>query len=249
MIVSFMRDGRELLAKPMQLNAYRAPLDNDCNIRDNWKKIFADRMIPKIYRIESDGDRVSCHLAMGYSSYEPVCRAEIKYAPCAGGVTVAIHATINEKLRYLPRFGVRLFMRRDMEQLDYLGYGPQESYIDKRNAAKFGRYRSTVDEQYTCFIRPQESGSHYGCDHLTVCGGGDSLNVTADRAFSFSYLGYTQEELAEKKHDWELVRYPANVLCVDYKMTGVGSQSCGPEILEEYKLAEKTIDFTVALTK
>lgn len=248
MIVSFMRDGRELLAKPMQLNAYRAPLDNDCNIRDNWKKIFADRMIPKIYRIESDGDRVSCHLAMGYSSYEPVCRAKIEYAPCAGGITVAIHATVNEKLRYLPRFGVRLFVRRDMEQLDYLGYGPQESYIDKRNAAKFGRYRSTVDEQYTCCIRPQESGSHVGCDRLTVCGGGDSLNVTADRAFSFSYLGYTQEELAEKKHDWELMRYPANVLCVDYKMTGVGSRSCGPEILEEYKLAEKTIDFTVALT-
>lgn len=249
MIVSFMRDGRELLAKPMQLNAYRAPLDNDCNIRDNWKKIFADRMIPKIYRIESDGDRVSCHLAMGYSSYEPVCRAKIEYAPCAGGITVAIHATVNEKLRYLPRFGVRLFVRRDMEQLDYLGYGPQESYIDKRNAAKFGRYRSTVDEQYTCCIRPQESGSHYGCDRLTVCGGGDSLNVTADRAFSFSCLGYTQEELTEKKHDWELVRYPASVLCVDYKMTGVGSQSCGPEILEEYKLSEKTIDFTVALTK
>lgn len=71
MIVSFMRDGRELLAEPMQLNAYRAPLDNDCNIRDNWKKIFADRVNPKIYRIESDGSRVSCHLAMGYSAYEP----------------------------------------------------------------------------------------------------------------------------------------------------------------------------------
>lgn len=249
MIVSFMQDGRELLAEPMQLNAYRAPLDNDCNIRDNWKKIFADRVNPKIYRIESDGNRVSCHLAMGYSAYEPVYRASVVYVPCAGGVRVAIHATINEKLRYLPRFGVRLFLRRDMEKLEYLGYGPQESYIDKHNAAKFGRYNSTVDAQYTCCIRPQESGSHYGCDWLTICGGNSSLTVTADRAFSFSYLGYTQEELTEKKHDWELVRYPANVLCVDYKMTGVGSQSCGPEILEEYKLAEKTIDFTVALTK
>lgn len=248
MITSFMQNGHELLAEPMRLNAYRAPLDNDCNIRENWKKIFADRMIPKIYGIESDGSRISCRLAMGYSTYEPVCRVEIVYAPCAGGVTVALHATVNEKLRYLPRFGVRLFLRRDMEELEYLGFGPQESYVDKHNAAKFGLYRSTVDAQYTCCIRPQESGSHYGCDRLTVSGGDDSLTVTADRAFSFSYLGYTQEELAEKKHDWELMRYPANVLCVDYGMTGAGSQSCGPEILEEYKLTEKTIDFTVALT-
>lgn len=249
MIVSFMRNGHELLTEPMQLNAYRAPLDNDCDIRDNWKKIFADRMIPKIYDIESDGSRVSCRLAMGYSAYEPVCRAEIVYMPCAGGVMVAIHATVNEKLRYLPRFGIRLFMRRDMEELEYLGYGPQESYIDKHNAAKFGCYLSTVDEQYTDYIRPQESGSHFGCDRLTVRNSDDCLTVTADRAFSFSYLGYTQEELAEKKHDWELVRYPANVLCVDYKMTGVGSHSCGPELLEEYQLSEKTIDFTVTLTK
>lgn len=85
-------------------------------------------------------------------------------------------------------------------------------------------------------------------DLLTVCSGRDSMTVMTDRAFSFSYLGYTQEEPAEKKHDWELMRYPANILCVDYKMTGVGSQSCGPEILEKYNLSEKTIDFTVALT-
>ena len=246
-LVSLAHGGRELLTEPMQLNAYRAPIDNDCNIRDDWKKIFADRMISKIYRIESDGGCVTCHLAMGYSSYEPVCRVWITYAPCAGGITIALHAQIHEKLRYLPRFGVRLFMRRDMEQLEYLGYGPQESYVDKCNAAKFGRYRSTVDAQYVCCIRPQESGSHVGCDRLTVSGGGDSMTVTADRAFSFSYLGYTQEELAEKKHDWELTRATANVLCVDYKMTGVGSQSCGPEILEEYKLSEKTIDFTITL--
>lgn len=144
----------------MQLNAYRAPLDNDCNIRDNWKKIFADRVNPKIYRIESDGSRVSCHLAMGYSAYEPVYRASVVYVPCAGGVRVAIHATINEKLRYLPRFGVRLFLRRDMEKLEYLGYGPQESYIDKHNAAKFGRYNSTVDAQYTCCIPSARKAGH-----------------------------------------------------------------------------------------
>lgn len=111
-IVSFMRNGRELLAEPMQLNAFRAPLDNDCKIRDNWKKSFADRLVPKIYKIQSDGSRVICHLAMGYAAYEPLYRAEIVYAPYAGGITVTIHAEVNEKLQYLPRFGIRLFMRR-----------------------------------------------------------------------------------------------------------------------------------------
>ena len=245
MITSFVQNGREILTEPMQLNAYRAPIDNDCNIRDNWKKIFADRMIPKIYNIGIEGESIICRLSMGYSSYEPVFRAELVYAPCRGGITIAINADVNEKLRYLPRFGVRFFIKRDLEQLEYLGYGPQESYIDKRNAAKFGLYCSTADEQYECCIRPQESGSHCGCKRLTV---GNTLTVSCDREFSFSYLGYTQEELAGKKHDWELERSESNVLCVDCKMTGVGSQSCGPEILEEYKLSDKKIDFKIALT-
>ena len=247
MIVSFSRCGRELLTEPMQLNAYRAPLDNDCNIRGDWKKIFADRMIPKIYQIERAGNCIVCSLSMGYSSYEPVCHARIIYTPCADGVAIALHVMVNEKLRYLPRFGIRIFLQRDMEQLEYLGYGPCESYIDKHNAARFGRFRSTAEEQYECYIRPQESGSHYGCDRLMVSSIKDSLTVMANKPFSFSYLGYTQEELAEKKHDWELVRAAANVLCVDYKMTGVGSQSCGPELLEEYQLLEKIIDFKIVL--
>lgn len=250
MIVSYIQYGQELLAEPMQLNAYRAPLDNDCNIRDDWKKVFADRLVSKIYQIENNGDCVTCFLAMGYASYEPLYRAKVTYMPCIDGVIVVLQAEINKKLRYLPRFGIRLFLRRDMEQLEYLGYGPRESYIDKRSAAKFGRYCSTVEEQYERCIRPQESGSHYGCERLTVStesGAVPSLTVLADQPFSFSYLGYTQEELSEKKHDWELVRAESNVLCVDYKMTGVGSQSCGPELLEEYKLSEKTIDFKIAL--
>ena len=249
MIISYVQNGQELLTEPMQLNAYRAPLDNDCNIRENWKKIYADRMIPKIYKIESDGNSISCSLAMGYAAYEPVCRAEIVYTPCVGGITVAIHATVNEKLRYLPRFGVRLFLNRNMEQMEYLGYGPQESYIDKHNASKLGLHKSVVDDEYERYIRPQENGSHFGCERLVLSGNDGTLTVAADSQFSFSYLGYTQEELAEKKHDWELQRSDSNILCVDYKMTGTGSQSCGPEILEEYKLAEKTIDFTFALTK
>ena len=250
MIVSYTRCGQELLTEPMQLNAYRAPLDNDCNIRDDWKKIFADRLVPKIYQIENDGDCVTCFLAMGYASYEPLYRAKIIYTPCVDGMIVALQAEINERLRYLPRFGLRLFLRRDMEQLEYLGYGPRESYIDKHNAAKFGKYRSTVEEQYERCIRPQESGSHYGCEQLkvsSVSSAAPSLTVLADQPFSFSYLGYTQEELSEKKHDWELMRAESNVLCVDYKMTGVGSQSCGPELAEEYRLSEKTIDFKIVL--
>lgn len=248
MIISYNRCGRELLMEPMQLNAYRAPIDNDCNIRGDWKKIFADRLIPKIYQIKKLGNSVTCTLAMGYSSYEPLYRARITYRFCTGGVTVELHAEINKKLRYLPRFGIRLFLRQDMDQLEYLGYGPRESYVDKRNAAKYGRYYSTVEKQYECCIRPQESGSHYGCETLTISNAEDSLTVVCDQNFSFSYLTYTQEELEGKKHDWELERAATNVLCVDYKMTGVGSQSCGPEISEEYKLSEKTIDFKIALT-
>ena len=45
---------------------------------------------------------------------------------------------------------------------------------------------------------------------------------------------YTEEELAGKRHNFELEKCTDNVICIDYKMAGVGSNSCGPELNKKY---------------
>ena len=60
--------------------------------------------------------------------------------------------------------------------------------------------------------------------------------------------GYTQEELTNKKHDYELTPADETIVCLDYKMSGVGSNSCGPVLLEKYQLKEEKFSFTFGLT-
>ena len=60
---------------------------------------------------------------------------------------------------------------------------------------------------------------------------------------------YTQEELAEKAHPYELAPCGSTVLCLDSHMSGVGSNSCGPVLMEEYRVDGEILkmDFTLSL--
>ena len=120
--------------------------------------------------------------------------------------------------------------------MDYFGYGPRESYIDKRRASWLGRFTADVRDLHEDYIRPQENSSRFGCSELTVSDGETRILFTADEPFSFNASRYTQEELSGKRHNFELCECDSNVLCVDWRMAGVGSNSCGPALLPEYRV-------------
>ena len=92
-----------------------------------------------------------------------------------------------------------------------------------------------------------ENGSHHDCDYVTVYGKRPSLTVAGKETFSFNASVYTQEELTRKAHNYELVESPYTVLCVDYRQSGVGSNSCGPQLMEKYRLNDKKFEFSVRL--
>ena len=90
------------------------------------------------------------------------------------------------------------------DRVDYYGYGPFESYIDKRQASYMGSFSAKISDMHEDYIRPQETGSHYGCSKLSVTDGRTELCFTAPKTFSFNASEYTQEELADKRHNFEL---------------------------------------------
>lgn len=97
------------------------------------------------------------------------------------------------------------------------------------------------------YIRPQENGSHGDCDYVIVKGREAELAVVADRTFSMNASMYTQEELTEKGHHYELRPCGSTVLCLDYRQAGIGSNSCGPELAEKYRLAEDEFRFCIEM--
>ncbi len=123
--------------------------------------------------------------------------------------------------------------------MEYCGIGPAESYVDKKQAGWHGVFDQTVRAMHEDYVRPQENGSHHDCDYVTVYGGQEAFTVAGKETFAFNASVYTQEELTQKEHNYELEESPYTVLCLDYRQSGIGSNSCGPELLEKYRLEEE----------
>lgn len=167
--------------------------------------------------------------------------------------TIAISCIVDtsNKVTFLPRFGLRLFVPKNFDTVDYFGYGPRESYIDKHHASYIGNFSSRIADMHEDYIKPQENSSHFGCKHMTLHGTNVAVTFTSSQDFSFNASEYTQEELAFKRHNFELEKCDSNVICIDYRMAGVGSNSCGPMLSEKYRLPLPHIeaDFTLAFSK
>ena len=242
---SLVWQNRNYLEKPMGWNLYRAPTDNDQYIRHQWELAGYHRPTVKVYgvqvsRLENGGACVTCQLSIAALTVSPFLRVEAQWAIDAQGrIDASLDCRRDGRFPWLPRFGVRLFMPKDFASVEYFGYGPYESYQDKHQASHLGVYAQAVDAMHEDYLKPQENSSHWGCRYVTLTDGAYSLTASSETPFSMNVSPYTQEELAEKKHNYELTKCGQTVLCLDYKMSGVGSNSCGPELLPQYRLEEE----------
>ena len=233
-------NGENILAKPMEYNFFRAPTDND-TMKDDWYGAHLNDYIVKVYET-SIAEKDNCAVirvkqSFGWSIHQPFARMEAEYRIEGDGtLDISCTAETSNKVEFLPRFGLRLFMPKSFSAVEYYGYGECESYIDKHLASYVGNFRSDIADMHEDYIRPQENGSHYGCTRMTVHGDKTALSFTNPEGFSFSASEYTQEELAKKRHNFELEKSEYNVICADFAMAGVGSHACGPELAEKYRI-------------
>ena len=250
---SLVWQNRNYLEKPMGWNLYRAPTDNDQYIRHQWELAGYHRPTVKVYgvqvsRLENGGACVTCQLSIAALTASPFLRVEAQWAIDAQGrIDASLDCRRDGRFPWLPRFGVRLFLPKDFASVEYFGYGPYESYQDKHQASHLGVYAQAVDAMHEDYLKPQENSSHWGCRYVTLTDGAYSLTASSETPFSMNVSPYTQEELAEKKHNYELTKCGQTVFCLDYKMSGVGSNSCGPELLPQYRLEEEEFAFRFTL--
>ncbi len=267
MIDRMLYKNHNFLEKPMEMNVWRAPTDNDRVVKELWYAAGYDRMQLRAYTSafaeQPDGSLVITATA----SMAPVWRQryldlEITWTIRTDG-SIDVHFEVERDAvrrgalaeyfhqpeedtepdvfqmghdAYLPRLGLRLFLPKSMSQVEYFGYGPYESYIDKRRASWQGQFSAHVSAMHEDYIRPQENGSHYACEYVTVQDRTRRLCVYNEEPFSFNLSEYTQEELTEKAHNYELEKSGQTVLCIDYRQSGIGSGSCGPQLAEPYRL-------------
>lgn len=286
---------RTILATPMTLDIWRAPTDNDRNVRHEWERCGYDRAYARAYDVQTrtvvssgigeaalgvDGNgygeeaaveeaegpmavnavEITCAMGAVAPTVQPIARMDTTWTVHADG-SVALHMNVRKDpaFPFLPRFGIHMQLLKSMSSVTYCGLGPNESYVDKRRASWHGVFSASVSQMGEREIKPQENGNHHDCSWARVQGDGVALMIVQGdgtqpeslaeplRGFDFQALEYTAAEMARARHDFELQPSGFTEVSVDYMQSGIGSNSCGPELLPQYRLDAPEFDFAVTL--
>lgn len=250
---SLKADGSEQLMRPMEVNLWRAPTDNDMYIKSEWYRAGYDRTTTRAYSAQvcADADKVtiSCRMSVAAEAVQRILNMDTRWTIDGDG-TVTLKMSVEKCPEFptLPRFGLRLFINKSMNKITYEGMGPYESYCDKHRASWHGIFSDTAENMHEDYIKPQENGSHFDCSWVMAEGDEKCFCVAGGQPFSMNASAYTQEELTIKQHNFELVPSEFTVLCIDYAQSGVGSNSCGPQLLEKYRFDESAFDFSIVFS-
>lgn len=257
-LVGISIEGKDLLADATEITAWRAPTDNDRIIKYRWG-LFGDnqsgwninKQFHKCYTFDwekkVDGSVVVYVTgSLAGVGRAPFAKYKASYAISSSGeLTIDIDVDVNELSIWLPRFGFEFTMPNSMENIEYYGKGPHENYIDMCHHVKVGYYKSTVTDEYVPYIKPQEHGNHTNVKYLLVCDDhGLGLEFSSKEPFECNASHYTSEELTRAQHSFELEPSGTTIVRIDYKVSGLGSNSCGPELIEKYRLKEKDFQYS-----
>ncbi|MGN1059216.1 MAG: glycoside hydrolase family 2 TIM barrel-domain containing protein [Clostridia bacterium] len=240
-LTSMVKNGVEFLAEPLALDIDKAYTDNERKIRPAWidagYQLIKTRTKALRMPVRDSGEIViEAEQTLTPVGRLPVLQAKVTYRFMPDGrVAVSIQASQREDSLWLPRFGVSFAMPAGNEYVSYYGCGPEENYIDMHHYARCGLYNSTVTEQYVPYIRPQEHGNHIGVSMAQVFDNeGRGLLITG-RDLEFCASHFSTRALEEATHTNELVSDGLTHIRVDYRVSGCGSASCGPDMQEKYR--------------
>ncbi len=240
-LVSVNAGGEKLLASPMEVNIFRAPTDNDRNVTLKWKARGIYDAVPVAAAVQAytAKSEVKVKGGMFAPSVESCLDYELSYRFFSSGkLGIILRYKIHAGTENLPRAGIMFSLPNLYQDITYLGYGPNECYVDKRLSCAKGLYKAKLTDMFTNYIKPQECGSRYGTEWFELLGERSKFRAQGLAPFSFSVLPYAPKQLAQASHNLQLGVSNGIWVCVDSAMRGIGSSSCGPEMDKKYEIPE-----------
>lgn len=277
-INSIRVSGHELLDRPSEINVWRAPTDNDRNWK--WQLISAGyrnaRLRVHSHKIIEDEAfvKVQFKAMLQYEGLENIAELTLSYSLFADGKfeidnevqrfkyptwTYNLEDSADKKqyeATAFARFGINLYLKTAFNKMEYFGYGPEESYIDRRGSSYYAKHKEEIDENFFDYLMPQESGSHYHVDAIllqsepvSILVEQESINLDENIvvASSARLSRYSDETLTNKLHNYELEKSESAILQLDYRMAGIGSASCGPILAKVYTVDEEEFSHHISM--
>ena len=256
-LLGIKHNNQTIVESGPRLNFWRAPTDNDMlgnNIAKKWREAGLDRLIRTVQNVvvidnKSDGLLISVTERLCAVDQEQGFNSTLDYNFSGDGLLCIRCRVIGDKgLPYLPRVGLQMAIAKEYDTVAWLGRGPHENYSDRCDGAFIGCYSKKVNDLYESYVLPQENGNRSDVRFCSLCNSsGQGIKIAGDAPFNMSAHWYTTKNFTEAMHTYELKKESFITLNIDHRQAGLGSNSCGPETLPQYKLAPEYFDFTVSL--
>ncbi len=272
---SFNINGKELLKAPSTFTIWRAPTDNDRTQVNRWNN--ARLKASKCYETDTEVFEhegfvsVISKFIIASPTKRPIFNVTAEWSVFADG-KISLHTDVKlakglrfvpiapgsledpfddqtDIIDYLPRFGFTFEFDKSYDTVDFFGMGPYDNYCDRHNASFMGKFSNKIAREYTQYIKPQESGNHWNTAWAYVhdAQGAGLAVINEGENFEFSAIPYSSYELSNCNHNFELPESDKTVFTVNYKVSGVGSNSCGPLLMKKYRFDDEEFTFNVKL--
>ena len=234
-LTSMKRGGEELLVKGPSLTVDRADIDNDMYKVDDWKnKYFISRGMEELEYMtvrELEG-KAEIYIQKYFGCYNQAWGFRLAYVYTVYG-DGSMDVSLNGKAIRNPEFEPAV--NRAFDTVSWYGMGPGENYCDSRQAAVMGVYRTTVEGMHTNYVKPQENGHREDVRWLALSGNESGILIKARESFGINVHDYSTEALRNAAHPCEIRKEDAVIINLDYRHSGLGSNSCGQEQTDSCK--------------
>ncbi len=250
LIESLQWQGHEFLEAGPKLQVWRGATDNDgikgwneaWRILGKWRVQELDKLTLKAVSTRATANRdgsvtlVTEHVGACKASRKAVRHQTRATLRPDGRILFENTFAVDKATPDLPRLGVVLSLKPGFENLEWFGRGPLENYWDRKRSSIVDHFASTVTQQYVPYILPQEHGNHTDVRWLSLDDGKAGLRVTAHGLLEFTASHFTAHDLFAATHTYDLKPHPETILSLDYHQRGLGTLSCGPDALEQYRI-------------
>lgn len=244
-LCQYRKDGEMVLRSGPKLTFWRAPIDNDMYQLNSWKETyFLHQIQEKLldYEITENEGNASIvfhkHVATTNQGWGFAVSYRYTLHP-NGDLKVEVNGDPvirgTELPEMLPRIGLEMQTPSTFEEVHWFGNGPHESYVDSKASVWKGLFASTVQEMHTEYIFPQENGARTETEWVRLQSDKLAVELEMEEPYTFTIHDYTKEQLEAARHIDELERSDFHTVTIDYKQTGLGSNSCGQDQLEQYR--------------
>ena len=198
--------------------------------------------------------KITCPVSIGGPAVVPIIKGEMVYKFYGDGSAVMgfngeFRPLLAEMNMHLPRFGFRFGLKGGYENMEYFGKGPTETYADRHRGAYYGKFNTTVTDNFVPYIKPIENGSHYGSKYGVVSdenGAGMIFAPVAEDTFCFNASHFTPLMLDETKHNDELVPLEDTIVYADYRIDVQSGRDYYETVEPERKWGFEPFEYSIA---